>query len=208
MSAAAVTIPHALGLGLLAFAPLAGDFSLAGLALWSAALPGALLTLATGWRGVIYAPTTIVALLYAAIVATVVSVAGPLGLAPAQVLAVCGATVALACGFQWRFGALRMASLARFLPVSVAYGFAAGVGLSMLISQVSSGFGLGHWRWDRQLAWHAAAALAVVALAMALQRRWPKMPGLLPAVALVSLVIVLSGAAPGFVPAVAETPFA
>ena len=45
-SAAAVTVPHAVGLGLLAFAPLAADHSLAALALWSAALPGLLLTLA------------------------------------------------------------------------------------------------------------------------------------------------------------------
>lgn len=44
-SAAAVTVPHAVGLGLLAFAPLAGDYSFAALAVWSAALPGLLLTL-------------------------------------------------------------------------------------------------------------------------------------------------------------------
>ena len=48
-SAASITVPHSLGLGLLAFAPLAaggsGDVPVAALALWSAALPGALLTL-------------------------------------------------------------------------------------------------------------------------------------------------------------------
>jgi len=52
-SAAAVTVPHAVGLGLLAFAPLAGEHSLAALALWSAALPGLLLTLATPRAGVV-----------------------------------------------------------------------------------------------------------------------------------------------------------
>ena len=61
-SAAAVTVPHAVGLGLLAFAPLAGDYSLAALALWSAALPGLLLTLAAPRPGVVYAHTTVVAL--------------------------------------------------------------------------------------------------------------------------------------------------
>ena len=52
-SAAAVTVPHAVGLGLLAFAPLAADHSLAALALWSAALPGLLLTLAAPRAGVV-----------------------------------------------------------------------------------------------------------------------------------------------------------
>src|SRR3989344_5965656 len=61
-SAAAVTVPHAVGLGLLAFAPLAADHSLAALALWSAALPGLLLTLVVPRAGVVYAPTTVVAL--------------------------------------------------------------------------------------------------------------------------------------------------
>jgi SulP family sulfate permease len=76
-SAAAVTVPHAVGLGLLAFAPLAGDYSLAALALWSAALPGLLLTLAAPRAGVVYAPTTVVALLFAAVLATVPMVRRP-----------------------------------------------------------------------------------------------------------------------------------
>ena len=100
-SAAAVTVPHAVGLGLLAFAPLAGEHSLAALALWSAALPGLLLTLATPRAGVVYAPTTVVALLFAAVLATAHGAAPSLGLSARQVLAVSGATVALAFVFQW-----------------------------------------------------------------------------------------------------------
>jgi SulP family sulfate permease len=207
-AASSVTIPHALGLGLLAFAPLAGDYSLAALALWSAALPGAVLALAAPRKGVVYAPTTIAALMYAAIVASVAGVAQPLGLSPGQVLAVCGATVALGCGFQWLFGFLRLASISRFLPLSVMHGFAAGVGLSMVLSQLTRGFGQGHWSWDLRLLLHAGVALAVMVLARLLQARWKQMPGLLPAVALVAVLVLVFGQHARLAPAVASMPFA
>src|SRR3990167_738870 len=162
-SAAAVTVPHAVGLGLLAFAPLAGEHSLAALALWSAALPGLLLTLAAPRAGVVYAPTTVVALLFAAVLTTAHGAAPALGLSARQVLAVAGATVALAFAFQWFLGVLRLASVARFLPISVTHGFAAGVGLSMVLGQVRNGFGSGAIT-DERMAWHAVAALAVAGL--------------------------------------------
>jgi sulfate permease, SulP family len=211
-SAAAVTVPHAVGLGLIAFAPLAaapgGGLSLASLALWSAALPGAILTLACARAGVVYAPTTVVAPLFAAVVATVSSQAGALAMTPAQVLAACGATVALAFMFQWLFGVLRLATVARFLPISVTHGFAAGVGLSMAIGQVKSGFGAGSFAWDAGLALHAAAALGVVVLAVLLQWRWRRVPGLLPAVALVALAIALLGLSERFAPSIRGADFA
>ena len=193
-SAAAVTVPHAVGLGLLAFAPLAGDYPLAALALWSAALPGLLLTLALPRPGVVYAPTTVVALLFAAVLATAHGAAPALGLSARQVLAVSGATVALAFVFQWLLGVLRLASVARFLPISVTHGFAAGVGLSMVVGQARNGFGAGAGTpWDARTGWHALAALAVVALAWAMRRRWPRAPGLLSAVALVALAVAFAG---------------
>ena len=193
-SAAAVTVPHAVGLGLLAFAPLAADHSLAALALWSAALPGLLLTLVMPRAGVVYAPTTVVALLFAAVLATAQGAAPALGLGARQVLAVSGATVALAFVFQWLLGVLRLASVARFLPVSVTHGFAAGVGLSMVVGQVRNGFGAGSDAlWNARTGWHLLAALAVVGLAWALRWRWPRMPGLLTAVAVVALAVALAG---------------
>lgn len=191
-SAAAVTVPHAVGLGLLAFAPLAGEHSLAALALWSAALPGLLLTLAAPRAGVVYAPTTVVALLFAAVLTTAHGAAPALGLSARQVLAVAGATVALAFAFQWFLGVLRLASVARFLPISVTHGFAAGVGLSMVLGQVRNGFGSGAIT-DERMAWHAVAALSVAALAWWLRGRWPRMPGLLTAVAAVALAVALAG---------------
>ena len=193
-SAAAVTVPHAVGLGLLAFAPLANDYSLAALALWSAALPGLLLTLLAPRAGVVYAPTTVVALLFAAVLATAHGAAPGLGLSARQVLAVSGATVALAFVFQWLLGVLRIASVARFLPLSVTHGFAAGVGLSMVLGQIRNGFGAGDGTfWNARVGWHALAAVAVVALAWWLRRRWPRMPGLLSAVVLVALAVAVAG---------------
>jgi SulP family sulfate permease len=213
-SAAAVTVPHAVGLGLLAFAPLAGSYSLAALALWSAALPGLLLTVLAPRPGVVYAPTTVVALLFAAVVATAYGAAGTLGLTARQVLAVSGATVALAFGFQWLLGVLRLASVARFLPISVTHGFAAGVGLSMVVGQLRNGLGAGAgWGWDLRTLWHAVAALAVVGLAVLLRRRWPRMPGLLTAVVLVALAVAVAGLwgvgmGNVFAPAVSQSAFA
>lgn len=209
-SAAAVTVPHAVGLGLLAFAPLAGAHSLAAQALWSAALPGLLLTLVLPRAGVVYAPSTVVALLFAAVLATVQGAAPSLGLQGPQVLAVTGATVALAFVFQGMLGVLRLASAARFLPISVTHGFAAGVGLSMVFGQVRTGFGAGTLG-DARMPWNALAALAVVLLAWGLRRRWPQVPGLLAAVVLVSLAVAGAGQwglGEVFVPAAPSGPFA
>ncbi|WP_427913300.1 SulP family inorganic anion transporter [Ramlibacter sp. MMS24-I3-19] len=208
MSAAAVTIPHALGLGLLAFAPVAGDLPVATLALWSAALPGAIASLVAGRPGVVYAPTTVVALLYAAVVASLAGAATSLGMTAPQVLAACSATAALACGFQWLFGAMRLASLARFLPISVTHGFAAGVGLAMVVGQLRSGFGAGTWSLSAHVAVHAAAALGVVGVAVLAQRRWPRMPGLLTGVVAVAVLVGLGGWGSALAPAAVKSGFA
>jgi sulfate permease, SulP family len=208
LSAAAVTIPHALGLGLLAFAPMAGHLPVATLALWSAALPGAIASLVIGRPGVVYAPTTVVALLYAAVVASLAGSAASLGMTPAQVLAACSATAALACGFQWLFGALRLASLARFLPISVMHGFAAGVGLSMVVGQLRGGFGAGHWHPLGDVVANGAAAFAVLAIAVLAHRRWPRLPGLLPGVVVVAVVAWVTGSGAGLQPAAAAESFA
>ncbi|MGY8902958.1 MAG: SulP family inorganic anion transporter [Burkholderiales bacterium] len=185
-SAAAVTLPHAIGLGLLAFAPLAGTYSPSALALWSAALPGLVLALGARERGVIYAPTTAVALLFGAMLSLATSVGPQMGLTGAQALAVTAAAMTMAFAMQWVLGRLHVATLARFLPVQVTQGFAAGVGLSMILSQLKIGFGAGNWQAHDALAWHALTALAVVTLSLLMLRRWPRGPGLLLAVLLVA----------------------
>jgi SulP family sulfate permease len=208
VSAAAVTIPHALGLGLIAYAPLAGELPVAALALWSAAVPGAIASLAAPRRGVVYAPTTVVALLYAAIVASIAGTARELGLAPLQVLAGCAATVALGFAFQWAFGVLRLASLSRFLPISVTHGFAAGVGLAMVVGQFRIGFGAGAGAMPSQLVLHALAGFAVVGGALLAGRAWPRVPGLLTGVAAVAALLWATGLATGMAPATASAGFA
>ena len=146
-SAAAVTVPHAVGLGLLAFAPLAADHSLAALALWSAALPGLLLTLAAphclGWC---MRPLRWWQLLFAAVLATVHGAAPGLGLNARQVLAV---TVR-----QWHWP----------LCSSGCWGIAPGVGgaLSAHFGHMALRPGSGFpWCWGR-----CATALAAVHWAM------------------------------------------
>lgn len=208
VAAAAVTVPHAIGLGLLAFAPLAGDVPLTRLVLWSAALPAVALSLLARRKGVIHAPSTVVALLFAGVASVMSGASARLGLNGPQLLAVCGATVAFAFLIQWLFGVLRLATLARFLPMPVTHGFAAGVGLSMVISQVSHGFGSGGWAWDGRMALHAAAALAVTLGAWLVQRRWPQVPGILPAAAAVSILVLVSGHSGLFNPAAGVSAFA
>lgn len=200
-SAAAVTVPHALALGLLAYGPLASGLPVGALALWSAALPIVLLAFTRPPGGVVHAPTTVVALLFATVVATVSRSAGELGLDAAQVLAVSGLTAALGFAFQWLFGVLRLASLARFLPISVMHGFAAGVAVSMIAGQAFKGFGAGHWAWDAVTARNAVVALGVVLVAWLVQRRWRYAPGLMIGVAALSLAVHLAGAGTLFQPA-------
>jgi SulP family sulfate permease len=193
LSAASVTVPHALGLGLLAFAPLEGVFPVGAMALWNAALPVALLTVLARRECVLYAPSTAVALLYGAMLAIVMGQAQALHLNAHQALAVTAAAVLLAFALQWALGALRLAALARFMPVSVTQGFAAGVGLAMLLAQWHDGFGAGAKAALSPTLVHAAAAVAVLALTFGLARRWPALPSLLPAVLIVAL---LSASAP------------
>lgn len=211
-SATAVTVPHAVGLGLIAFAPLAGLAGAAGglaaLALWSAALPGLLLALWARRAGVVHAPTTVVALMFGAVSSVVVSSAADFSMNARQVLAAVGAVIALGFVFQWLLGVFRAATLARFLPIPVTHGFAAGVGLAIAVAQYRSGFGTGQWPvLDGVSLAHAAVAVGVLAVAWALQRRWPRVPALLPAVVVVALLATAVAPTGWLRPAVSDASF-
>lgn len=186
-AALSVSIPHALGVGLVAFGPLAAFVPASGLALWSAAVPGALLTLLARSPGVVYAPSTAVALLFGGMLALVVQAGAALGMGAAQALAITGVFVALSFGLQWLMGRLGLLRLTRFIPLSVTQGFAAGVGLSLVLAQWTGVWEAGGARWGPSLAWHVGTALAVAALSQVLQSRWPRFPALLAAVVLVTL---------------------
>lgn len=141
-AALAVRLPHALGLGLIAFAPFAQLMPVSVLALWSAALPGALMTLFARARGVVYAPSTAVALLFGGMLALVMQAGAGQGITVGQALAITGLFVALGVFMQWLIGPAHLAGLARFIPLSVTQGFSAGVGLSLVLTQLHSDMAL------------------------------------------------------------------
>ncbi|WP_101047078.1 cyclic nucleotide-binding domain-containing protein [Macromonas nakdongensis] len=186
-AALSVSIPHALGLGLVAFSPLAQQLPASTLALWSAAVPGALMTLWARGRGVVYAPSTAVALLFGGMMALVVQAGQAHGIGAGQALAITGLFAALGFFMQWLMARLGLAKLARFIPVSVTQGFSAGVGLSLVLGQLHGLLEASGYRWGDVLLWQAAVALAVTVLSVVLQRLWPRFPTLLLAVALVAL---------------------
>jgi SulP family sulfate permease len=186
-AALAVTLPHALGLGLIAFAPFAQWMPVSVLALWSAALPGALMTLFARARGVVYAPSTAVALLFGGMLTLVMQAGAAHGITVGQALAITGLFVALGFFMQWLIGRAHLAGLARFIPLSVTQGFSAGVGLSLVLTQLHSAMGAGVWLWQPTLAWHLGMACLVIGLSGALQRVWPRFPSLLTALLLVSI---------------------
>lgn len=186
-AALAVTLPHALGLGLIAFASFANLMPVSVMALWSAALPGALMTLFARTKGVVYAPSTAVALLFGGMLSLVMQAGAAQGITVGQVLAITGLFVALGFFLQWLIGRAHLAGLARFIPLSVTQGFSAGVGLSLVLTQVHSAMGAGAWLWQAALAWHLGIASLVVVLSVAMQRVWPRFPSLLWALLLVSV---------------------
>ncbi len=186
-AALAVTLPHALGIGLIAFAPFAQMMPVSVLALWSAALPGALMTLFARARGVVYAPSTAVALLFGGMLTLVMKAGAGQGITVGQALAITGLFVALGFFMQWLIGRARLAGLARFIPLSVTQGFSAGVGLSLVLTQLHSAKGAGAWLWQPGLVWHVGIACLVLLMSAVLQRLWPRFPSLLMALLLVAV---------------------
>lgn len=186
-AALSVTIPHALGVGLLAFGPLSGFIPASALALWSAALPGALMTLLARSPGVVYAPSTAVALLFGGMLALVVQAGESAGMSAGQALAITGLFAGLGFWLQWLMARLGLVRLARFIPLSVSQGFAAGVGLSLVLGQLQGLWASSGAHWSALLAWHIGIAAAVALLSQGLQRLWPRFPALLVAVSLVAL---------------------
>lgn len=191
LSALAVTLPHALGLGLIAFAALSHDASASALALWSAAIPGALMTLFLRGKGVVYAPSTAVALLFGGMLSMVVQAGEPYGVSAPQALAITGVFVALGFGLQWLLGWAGLAGLSRFLPFSVTRGFSAGIGLSLILSQVHPLMAASSLKGQAGALWHLGIALSVAVLSVLLQRLWPRFPALLTALVLVSVPVLL-----------------
>lgn len=185
-AAFSITLPHAVGVGLIAFAPLASQMPVGALALWSAAVPGALMTLLVRTPGVVYAPSTAVALLFSGMLALVLRAGAAHAITAGQALAITGLFVAVGFWLQWLIGRAGLAGLTRFLPVSVVQGFAAGVGLSLVLHQLRDALGAGSWAWQTALVWHLGVAATVALLNLLMQRLWPRFPALLWALLLAS----------------------
>jgi sulfate permease, SulP family len=203
-AALSVSIPHTLGLGLVAFAPLAAQIPASALALWSAAVPGALMTLLARGQGVVYAPSTAVALLFGGMLALVMQAGAASGISAGQALAIAGMFAALGFLLQWVMAQLALARLARFIPVSVTQGFSAGVGLTLVLGQVQGLLQISGFEWGSLLGWQLALAAGVAVLSHLLQLMWPRFPTLLLAVVLVTLFWFFW--APGVVVAQAAEP--
>jgi len=178
-SALTITIPHALGLGLLAFAAFGNGMSPGSLALWSAALPGALLTLMVRGKGVIYAPSTVVALLFGGMLALVMSAGREAGITILQGLAITGAFVSAGFGVQWLIGRAGLATLSRFLPVAVLQGFGAGVGLSLMVSPLRQAWTATGGEFGELTVAHFGLILLVVVVSLIGQRLSARFPGIL-----------------------------
>jgi SulP family sulfate permease len=174
-------------LGLVAFAPLAAHIPASSLALWSAAVPGALMALLSRGKGVVYAPSTAVALLFSGMLALVLQAGQASGISAGQALAMAGVFAALGFLLQWFMARMGLARLARFIPVSVTQGFSAGVGLTLVWGQLYGLVRVSGFEWSALLWWQLALAAGVVLLSQGLQRVWPRFPALLLAVVLVSL---------------------
>lgn len=207
LAALAVSIPHGLGIGLMAYGSFGSLEQAQALALWSSAIPGAMLMLLCRVRGVVYAPSAGAAIVLGSMLALVMQSGADVGISFAQGLAITSAFMALAFLLQWLMGRSGLTVAARFLPVPVLQGFAAGIGLSLMAFTLRS-------LWQRYsaappsvAAWQVGLLLATVAVSVGFQRRWPRMPGILAGIVSVGLAAWLLMPAEAFSPAgVAHAP--
>ena len=191
-AAAVVSIGTLLPLGLLAVAALGPAAAGAGLrATFVSAIVGAAVACVVGGARVpFYQPRTSVTLIHAGLVAALA--ADPALVrdgAPdvALILAVAGVAVMLSGVLQVAFGAFRVGSLAKFVPMPVIAGFMDGVAILIALAQVPLLLGVGTWHAARDLGsatshlFPAAAVvgLAVVAVSWLVARHRPRWPAAL-----------------------------
>src|SRR5215467_9127974 len=147
-------------------------------------------------------PTSAISLMVAG---TVVEMAGGDALRYAQIASLAGFTVALLCLLAW---ALRLSALVKLISDSILVGFKAGAGLTIIMTQLPSLFGVaggGHNFFERavllagQLTGINLIVLAIGAIAIALLllgERWlPGKPVALGVVAVAIFVSIVMGLA-------------
>ena len=173
--AAVVTLPMAMGLGALAFAPLGADFATQGVlaGLYAAGFIG-LVMIMMGARGVaIYAPRSLVAFMIASVVADVVVGAKWLPHDKQSMVAALFLLLALSGAFQLAFGMARLARVVKFIPTPVMAGFQNAAAITIVLTQIHVLLGLqsrpalrdwpAAWADARPLTLAVAAATLLVA---------------------------------------------
>lgn len=191
-ASALVTVPGAMSLGILAFAPLGPGYAAAGIlaALTTQVLSnlvnGATSSVRCQITGARASSTTVIAGLIAALAAhpAMQRAGGP---DVAEVLVVVALTVMLAGLLQALFGLARLGGAIKFIPYPVVAGFMDGIALLILVSQIPAllglprGSGLFDLLHDRALL-HGpsfAAGIAAIASILAARRYAPRLPVLL-----------------------------
>jgi MFS superfamily sulfate permease-like transporter len=177
---------HALTLGVLAFAPLGPEYvQVAIRAGFAAAIFGGLAaTLLSGTPLPATGPRASTSLILAGFVTTL---AADPGLGVPQALALTALCTALAGALQILFGALRLGTLAKFVPYPVIAGFMCGVAILIVLSQLPHVIGLvpGALR-GASLGWltavqplSAVVGIATAALIWVIGWRWKRLPAAL-----------------------------
>lgn len=177
---------HALTLGVLAFAPLGPEHvEVAIRAGFAAAIFGGIAATAlSGTPLPATGPRASTSLILAGFVTTL---AADPGLGVPQALALTALCTALAGALQILFGALRLGTLAKFVPYPVIAGFMCGVAILIVLSQLPHLLGLAPAALrGASLGWLAAVqplsavvGLATAAMIWIIGRRWKRLPAAL-----------------------------
>jgi MFS superfamily sulfate permease-like transporter len=208
ITSAVVSLGILLPLGLLAFASLGAEGAAIGVrAAFAATICGGLVATIVGGVAIPgTGPRTSTSLIFAGFVASLATdpqLRQGAGHDLPTLLVLTSLCVGLAGLLQVAFGALRLGSLAKFVPLPVVAGFMNGVAVLVAISQLRPLLGLPRevsLLDPMQLAagirgGSLALGLATVAFAFVASRRWPKLPWALLGLAAGTLAGVLVGAA-------------
>lgn len=177
---------HALTLGVLAYAPFGPQYAEVGIrAGFAAAIFGGLAAAAfSGTSLPATGPRAATSLILAGFVATL---AADPGLGIGDVVALASVCVALAGLLQIAFGALRLGTLAKFVPYPVVGGFMCGVAILIALNQLPHVLGVlpaalrePSLRWLGAVEpWTLAVGAATTALVFLVGWRWKRLPAAL-----------------------------
>jgi len=175
LSASALVLPQAMAFGITLWTPYFHDPAAAAL---SGLIAAACLCIASGafmgTRGLVSAPTGPTLVLLSGALATLAAT----GLSGQALMTAALVTVALAGGFQFLIGLLKMGHLIKFIPYPVVSGFMTGSAILMILSQSRAVMGGESNLTMQQGAWIPLATAGITMAAMIwLPRLVKKVPG-------------------------------